>query len=48
MHYVEDVINVAKEEIGYFEKATDKGLDKKTSNVGNGHYTKYARDLDNI
>ena len=48
MHYVEDVINVAKEEIGYFEKATDKDLDEKTSNVGDGHYTKYARDLDNI
>lgn len=48
MHYVEDIINVAKEEIGYFEKATDKDLDEKTSNVGNGHYTKYARDLDNI
>ena len=48
MHCVEDVINVAKEEIGYFEKATNKDLDEKTTNAGNGHYTKYARDLDNI
>ena len=48
MHYVEDVINGAKEEIGYFEKATDKDLDEKTLNVGDGHYPKYARDLDNI
>lgn len=43
--YIEDVLRVAAEEIGYMEKASNKDLDSKTDNAGNGNYTKYARDL---
>lgn len=43
--YTEDVLRVAAEEIGYMEKASNKDLDNKTANAGNGNYTKYARDL---
>lgn len=45
---VEKVIKIAKEEIGYLEKASDKSLDDKTANAGYNNYTKYARDLDSI
>lgn len=43
-----EVIKIAREELGYFEKASNKNLDSKTENAGNNNYTKYARDLDNI
>lgn len=39
-----DVIEVAKNEVGYFEKATNQNLDSKTENSGYGNYTKYMRD----
>ena len=45
---IEKLINIAKNEIGYLEKKSNKDLDSKTANVGNGNYTKYGRDLDNI
>lgn len=45
---VEKVISIAKAEIGYLEKASNKNFDSKTSNVGKNNYTKYARDMDNI
>lgn len=48
MHYIEDAIRIARNEIGYFEKITNDKLDSKTENAGDGHYTKYARDLDVI
>lgn len=48
MNEVNNLIEVAKAEIGYLEKKTNKNLDSKTSNAGSGNYTKYARDLDNI
>lgn len=48
MRYIEDVIRIARNEIGYFEKATNDRLDSKIENAGDGHYTKYARDLDMI
>ena len=48
MHYIEDAIRIARNEIGYFEKITNDKLDSKTENAGDGHYTKYARDLDAI
>lgn len=48
MNEITKLINVAKAEIGYLEKKTNKSLDTKTANAGKGNYTKYARDLDNI
>ena len=42
------VIEVALNEVGYVEKASNSNLDSKTENSGSGNYTKYARDLDNI
>ena len=46
--YVEKVISIAKDEVGYLEKASGSQLDNKTANAGKNNYTKYARDLDNI
>ena len=46
--YVNKVIEIAKAEIGYLEKASNSNLDSKTLNAGKNNYTKYARDLDNI
>lgn len=42
------VIDIALNEVGYVEKATNSNLDSKTGNAGSGNYTKYARDLDKI
>lgn len=39
------VIETAKAEVGYLEKASNKSLDSKTANAGNGNFTKYSRDL---
>ena len=47
-NYVSEVLRIAKAEVGYLEKASNKSLDSKTANAGNGNYTKYARDLDAI
>lgn len=43
---VERVINTAKGEIGYLEKASNSQLDSNTANAGRNNWTKYARDLD--
>ncbi len=48
MNEIERVIEVAKNEVGYLEKKSNKDLDDKKANAGNGNYTKYARDLDNV
>ncbi len=48
MNEIERVIAVAKSEVGYLEKKSNKDLDDKTANAGNGNFTKYARDLDNV
>lgn len=45
---VTKVLNVARNELGYHEKASNSSLDDKTANSGSGNYTKYARDLDAI
>lgn len=37
------LISIAKAEIGYLEKASDKGLDSKTANAGSRNYTKYGQ-----
>lgn len=44
--YASTVINVAKGEVGYKEKASNANLDDKTANAGSANYTKYARDFD--
>lgn len=44
--YASTVINIAKGEIGYKEKASNANLDNKTANAGSANYTKYARDFD--
>lgn len=48
MSTVRDLIEIALNEVGYKEKKSNRYLDSKTLNAGNGNYTKYARDLDNI
>lgn len=40
-----DVIAVAKNEVGYVEKASNNNLDSKTANPGKSNYTKYERDV---
>lgn len=46
MYYdYQKVIDIAFDEIGYLEKATNENLDDKTANAGDKNYTKYARDL---
>lgn len=42
---VEKVLEIARNEIGYQEKESNKQLDSKTANAGDENYTKYARDL---
>ena len=48
MSELQKVIDIALNEVGYIEKASNKNLDSKTGNAGNNNYNKYARDLDNI
>lgn len=48
MSAVDKLLDVARAEIGYLEKASNSQLDSKTSNAGDKNYTKYARDMDNI
>ena len=43
-----ELIQIATEEIGYLEKASNAWLNSKTDNAGSGNYTKYASDLDGI
>lgn len=42
------VLEIALDEVGYLEKASNNSLDSKLSNAGKNNYTKFARDLDNI
>lgn len=48
MYYASKLVDVALNEIGYLEKASNKNLDSKTANAGSNNWTKYARDLDGI
>ena len=43
--YIKNAIQIAKAEVGYLEKASNKDLDDKLANPGAGNWTKYARDL---
>ena len=45
---IEKVLNQARSEIGYHEKASNSQLDDKTANSGTGNWTKYARDIDSL
>lgn len=40
-----DLIALAKEQVGYLEKATNNNLDSHTANAGYGNYTKFSRDI---
>ena len=44
--YVEKIIDLAKSEIGYKEKATNEHLDDKIANAGHANYNKYAKYID--
>lgn len=44
--YAADLIAVAKKEVGYLEKASNKNLNSKTANAGSNNYTKYANYFD--
>lgn len=48
MTAIEKVIDLAKSEVGYLEKASSRDLDSKTANAGYNNWTKYARDLDAV
>lgn len=43
---VKKLIEIAKAEIGYLEKASNYNLDDKTANAGSNNWNKYARDID--
>ena len=45
MATAEDVLNVARSQLGYHEKKTNSSLDNNTANSGSNNWTKYARDL---
>ena len=42
---INKMIQTAKAEIGYLEKASNSNLDSKTGNAGSNNYTKYWRDI---
>lgn len=41
--YVSKVISIAKNEVGYLEKKSNKSLNSKTANAGTKNYTKYGK-----
>ena len=43
---IKTVLDIAAEEVGYHEKASDSNLDSKTKNSGSGNWTKYAAYID--
>lgn len=45
MYTAEKMLEIARAEIGYKEKASNTQLDDKTANAGDKNWTKYARDL---
>ena len=45
MTAIENLIKIAKAEVGYLEKKNNSNLDHKTANAGSGNYTKYWRDV---
>ena len=45
---IQRIINIARLELEYHEKSSNKDLDDKYKNSGSGNFTKYARDLDEL
>jgi len=45
MSKASEIVAIAKSQIGYKEKASNKNLDDNTANAGSANWTKYARDL---
>ena len=45
MNAIDKLIQIAKNETGYLEKASNSQLDNKTANAGSANYTKYWRDI---
>lgn len=45
MNAIDKLIQIAKNEVGYLEKASNSQLDSKTANAGENNYTKYWRDV---
>lgn len=45
MNAIDKLIQIAKNEVGYLEKASNSQLDSKTANAGENNYTKYWRDI---
>ena len=43
---IQAVLDLARSEVGYHEKASNSQLNDKTANSGGANWTKYARDLD--
>ena len=43
----ENLIAIARNELGYKEKASNSNLDSKTANAGHNNYQKFGRDLHN-
>ena len=41
---IQKLLEIAKNEIGYLEKASNNNLECKTCNAGSGNYTKYAKE----
>lgn len=46
MATAKELIEIAKNEVGYCEKETNKNLYDKTANAGDKNYTKYAYEID--
>ena len=45
---IQKVLDLARSEIGYHEKASNSGLNDKDTNAGGANYTKYAQELDSM
>lgn len=45
MNAIDKLIQIAKNEVGYLEKASNSQLDSKAANAGKNNYTKYWRDI---
>ena len=45
---IDCVVDIAENEIGYAEKATNSQLNDKTANPGSGNYTKYGAYFDSL
>lgn len=48
MTSIEKLLQIAQNELGYLEKASNARLDDPVANGGSANFTKYARDLDAV